>query len=317
MSHWITKILFFLFVAFTTYFVANFAEASKVIDFLREEKEEYLLSDSHLVQSTVISNYHDGTNAYVKIEPLYSEKFVSYQNNNITYSANIRIYSYVSFKNNTAFNSVAFIIDDIIVSDVLAVLDEKNRPIIDVKINFTEPIVFNDFEYEYSKETFAFVLDTNTAIFIINHDVLKNGDSYSEIESMEFSYRILESNDNVSLVNISNEDYVNVSLDGKFDDSFNRNLNKVINSNIDLLSTVSLNDFINNDNIYFDDSLIDSLNSFNKYYFRYILIEFLILIPLTYLLFFHKQVMVKYKMNKEIKNEKLNKFKENLLNKDK
>jgi len=313
MSNWFTRILFFLFAIIVFYFVSFFAESSKVIDFIRDQEDTFLTNDLHLIQTTAIANYHDGTDAYVYKNPLFSEHFISADSK---FEINFRTYTFVTFKNTEAFHSIAFIANDIKIGDALTELDNKERPIIDVKITFTEPLVFNEQSYITSTETLAFVLDTNTAMFIINHDVLKSNDTFTEIKQMDFYYRLSESQSTL-LLSLRNENEETMLFVDKFDESFDRNLSELTNENIQILSKINFENLEAHEDIYFDNTLMKQFNRYNKYYFIYLSITFVILGTLAYFFFFHKHIMIKYKGNKKMKQEQLDKFVQELANKNK
>lgn len=303
MLKWIGKFFYILFVGITTFFVAYLAEASKVIEFLRAQELSNENNNLALIQSSVIGSSRGNSNAFILKEPLYLEKFQSFNDNNeLMYQIEISIYALVNLNKKDNNNSIVIIFDDIIVNDSLALLNEYDMPALDIKVDFNKEIKITNYN---------FMLGLKKGLLFLNHDELKVENSFAELKSIKISYE-LKNETFKNLVTLTNNDFAEIDLDGVFDSTYNRNINNVIRENIDLISIYGTNDYTNNKLLYFDNSLTKEFNKYNTYYFKYVGILLLFLIPITYLLFFHKHVMVKYRQKKDLKYEEIKKQEEKI-----
>lgn len=301
MSNWIGKIIYILFIGVVSFYVITLAQAAKVLNFMAEQEDTFKANKPELIQSFVISYFADGTNAYVLEEPLYNETFVSSDNN---YEITLSIYNYVIISKQSLSNSLAFIIDDVKVNNASSLKDEHNRPLIDARLMFSEPIIYNSREYSETKETFVWMLGSDVGIFLVNYELLKNSNGYVDISGMEITYRI-QNDVTLTLLNLGS------NTDPDLMDRDNRSLDSIKSENINLVDSVG-NNHTNDPSIYFNGSTMSLFRSYNKYYFTYIGTLLLFVIPITYFGFFHKVVWRKYKEKKRIKEESLNEFRDKL-----
>ena len=119
---------------------------------------------------------------------------------------------------------------------------------------------------------------------------------------MELSYRT-EFDYNRSILTLSNSDLEPINTSGVFDENFNRDIKNVTYENINIFNNFTLDELKNNENFFFNENLTKILSSYNKYYFYSLGIEFLIVIPLTYFLFIHKDFK-NYLKKRKNKSEK-------------
>lgn len=313
MLRWISKILYFVMIVFITFLVSNFSEASKVIDFFNSQKAAVLSDNRHLIAATTVTNYHDGTNAYIKNVPLYQEKFIAYDDTGaISFQIDIAIYAYVEAKNTQANNAFAIIYNDLIIKDS-TVLIENNQPVIQLEINLDKEITVQGNNFKQTKEYFVPLFESSTGFIAINHNILKVSDGYAEIEKLSFSY-LTDQDSELPLVTLSNPSLDMENQTDKFDDEgFNRDISNVSSTNIDLINQYGLSTIKTSDAFYFDAALDHKLNSYNYYYVQYIAIELLFVIPLTYFLFFHRHVLELLKKRKARKHEEMKAYQDSIV----
>lgn len=286
-----------------TYVVITYAQVSKVYDFMDDRKDDLIEDKSELIQAFIISYFADGSDAYVLDKPLYSESFSS---DNGLYNLDFEIYNYVLMTKDSRHNSLALIVDNLDIKTSNVHKDEHGRALIDLKIKFSEPIIYNGFEYLESNETFVWVLDTDVALLIINYDVMQNNDGYVDIESLSFSYRTNLDTSSTFLNLGSNVDPDSMPAE------INRDLSVIAANNIDLIATTLGDSYLNNELIAYREDLSSLFKSYNSVYFIYIGGLLLFLIPLTYFTFFHSYVWHKMKLRKKEKAKKLSEFKQKL-----
>ncbi|MBN2268697.1 MAG: hypothetical protein V3569_05465 [Acholeplasmataceae bacterium] len=289
---WIWAIFYIMLISTVTYIVASFSEAAKANDFLAE-REDILMSDHRaLIQASVIANNHNSTDAYVLAEPLYQEIF-----NNEFFNLEVSIYPLVEFKDDKAHNSVAILLSDIKITDPDAILDENDYHFIKAYLTFDKNIKIGETSKNVFIESMTTLYDNSARLIIINQDLLVSNGEPVEFEVIKFTYEIDMEIDE-TLVMLYNEDLTAQYGSDKFDESFNRDISNVSSTNLDLLEQCSLSSFKSCESIYYNSNLLHEFLSYNHYYLRYIGIEILIVIPITYLLFFHQYV------KKVIKNKK-------------
>jgi len=299
MHTWLPKVLYFIFIIVVTFFVTNYAESTKVLNF-SDAREEYMLESNYeLIQTTTLTRHNNNTNAIIKIEPLFNEKYESADGK---YSFELTFYAYTEFLKNDSNNALSVVLNDLDLTSTDLFISENNKPIIDVKITYDEPLIYEDESYDYSEETFLNVFDSDNTILLFNYDVLKGENGFLNIKSMELSYRT-KYNDNRSLLVLSNSELEPLNYEGVFGETFDRDIKSVTYNNVNIFKDFTIEELKNNDNFYFNDQLTKILKSYNKHYFYSLGIEFLIVIPLTYFLFIHKDFK-NYLKNRKNKPEK-------------
>lgn len=290
---WIWAIFYIMLISTVTYIVASFSEAAKANEFL-SDREEVLMSDDHaLIQATVIANNHNSTDAYVLLEPLYHEIF-----SNSFFHLEVSIYPLVEFKNNKAHNSIAILVKNIQITDSDAILDDNGYHIIQAYLTFDKNLSVGESNQNVFVEYMTTLYDDSARLMIINQDLLVANGQKVEFEVIKFTYEIDMGIDE-TLVMLYNEDLTVRFGSDKFNETFNRDISNVSSSNLNLLEHCRLDSYQTCDSIYYNQALLKEFLSYNYYYLRYIGIEILILIPITYLLFFHKHVRRMLKDKKE------------------
>jgi len=285
-----------MFIIVLTYVVATFSEASMVVDFLRDQ-EGIIGDDPHqLIAATAIANAHDGSDVYVLKEPLYTQTFSSDTTDD---HATISIYSYVSFKDDETKQMIALLVTDLSIDHAGAVLDNNDYHQLQAIISFDEAITINDYTASSFDETFVTTYEDETKLIFIDVSLFET----TNISKIEIMYTT-DTGLDVTFISLSNSNYMLVTANDLFDSSFNRDINQVMIESIDIASVYGVDQFEDQAQIYYDNQWLETLNTYNRYYYRNAAFELLFILPITYLLFFRKQVKKKLKIRKAEKEKK-------------
>jgi hypothetical protein len=295
-----------MFIIVLTYVVATFSEASMVVDFLKDQEELIGDDPNKLIAATAVANIHDGSDVYVLKEPLYTQTF---SDDSTSDYATISIYSYVVFKENETKQMIAILVTDLNIDNAGALLDDNDYHQLQATISFNDAITINDYTASSFDETFVTAFEDETKLIFIDVALFKTTD-ITKIEVMYTTDTGLET----TFISLGNSNYVAVNANDIFDNSFDRDIKNVMLENIDIASIYGVDQYQNENNIYYDGQWLETLSSYNYYYFRNAGFELLFLLPITYLIFFRKQMKKKLKTRKLEKEEKTKKEKEDLKN---
>ena len=314
-TFWI--ILYVIFIAFLTYFVATLSQASKVVDFLSNQEEVLLEDEQKLILASAIANRHDGTDAYTLQTPLYEEYFTSDEN-----QIHVAIYPVALFDDNQEHHMIAILANDINISGDNVYVDEDDYHQIKINIEFDREITIGEQSQSIYTESVSAVFEDETRLFLIDTARIMTDTGQAEIERLSFLYRTTFETD-ATLVNLYNSTLTTIDDDDLFALSFDRDISQVTSENLNLIEVYGTTDINQYIEIYYDETLIETYRSYGWYIFAYIGIEFLVVAMLSYFLFFHKIVMRARRKKQDekriIEQEKYEKIKAELkekLNKD-
>src|SRR5690606_11352249 len=113
-----------------------------------------------------------------------------------------------------------------------------------------------------------------------------------EFKRITISYLLTAGLTNV-LVDLNNSNLTEVTSNDLFDQTFDRDIINLNHQSIDIHAIYGLSDFRDNEAIYYNSELVPLLMTYNIYYLKNIGIALLILMPITYFIFFHRYVMEK------------------------
>ena len=301
------KILYILIIITFLFMMANIAEVNKVSNFFEDNKALFMEDDKALISGSIIGNYHDQTEAYIKQTPLFEETF-----DQENYHIKVSIYPFVQFKDDQAVNALAILITDLEINDDNALLIDDDTHILKASITFDKPISLNDENVVNVTETFTNTYENSTKLLVIQQDKINTPNGYAEYQQIIISYQ-LKSNMEQDLVMLVNSDLSEQIPSDQFDASYDRDINDVTSTEIDLLSTYGLNQYKDQSNIYYNEALLESLQSYNSLYFKYMSIGVLIVGVTTYFIFFHKYVLKKLRDKKAQKLKAYEAVKEALI----
>ncbi len=293
-KHWLFITAYILFIAMVTYFVATYTEAEKVVTFLADQESSIGDSNFKLLSSTVAANNGDGTDAIIQIEPLYEQSFVEGDNR-----VDISIYTLIEYHSSYSNHAVAILIKNLSIDDESLYKDDDQYSQIKANIEFSEVVTLGKTKSRSFSETFITLYNDKQKLIMMNFDRLES-DLPILFKYIQISY--LDVNQmSKPLINLNNSDISDMQSD-IFDQSFDRDIKNLNETNIKIMDQNALVDFENNEDLYYDhiSSLFDSYNSL---YFKNIGIEVLIIIPITYLVFFNNYVVAYFKEKHKLKKE--------------
>ncbi len=292
MNKWFKILIYIMFIMIITYLVVTFAQASIVVDYLKDQENEIKDNPLELIGATAIANTHDGRDVYVLKEPLYE---TSFSNDETSNSLSVSIYAFVLFNDDNKTDMMAIVVSNFQIDDANAALDDDDYHILQAYITFDDTVTINDYEAQTFTETFVTTFDDEMKLLFIDVSLFKD----TNIKDIQFFYPTEEGFEK-TLVTLSNSELSIINNSGVFDSSYHRDIKDVTVENL-TISQIFSDDYETNTLIYYNSSWLESLKSYNSYYIKYAIYEMLFVIPLTYLIFFHKQVRSKAKNNKALK----------------
>ncbi len=289
--------IYFLFVFFVTYLVVMYAEANKVVDFLRDLQTEIEDDPQKLISATLVANNHNGTEVYVKKEPLFIETFESTTNNR---SVTVSIYGVVEFRDDDAHNAIIIMLTDLDLQDDDAYLDNDDYNVLNANIKFDQSITINDYTSTTFYETFANSYSDSKKMILLNTKLFESNGSTANFERIDITYRLSNETD-ITLVTLYNEENLTITLNDSFDASYDRDISGITSNQMDILNQYGLTNLESNSEIYYNPEFNEVLNTYNSYYFRFAIYELIFVAPLTYFVFFHKNVKKQMEISKKVK----------------
>jgi len=274
-------VLYLIFIGAITFLVSGFGIAERTLDFLRNtEVNENIKSD--VLIKALIGNYNGQKRVYILKDPIL---IIEKKDEDINLELTFHYILVGDEPSNERY--LAILISKYENHNV----QNLNINSVNLEIKFEKGLS----EYNNSKflESFNFINDSRTQLFLLDIKTFHD-EEVVQIESIKLYQRdeLLE----YEILNLINSDiYIEKSL--TILDNFYVGLEDV---------KIVLNDQENNlsfENYEYSEQLEESFRNTTNYLFNYLLIESIIVLPLTYFLFFHKDLM------KFIKKEGLKKWK--------
>jgi len=302
---WIGRVLYVGIVGVIAYFLVSFSLASRNNAFLLANQEIIESDDYYLISAIVVTDSLSDSTAYVKKEPLYQQNFVSTHINEETseeivdYSLDIKIYSFVWFNSKQRVNCIGIIVNNIVINDANAKLDDYGVAELKCKISFTTPVV-NDGASATAVNPAGYLLfDNSSRAYLIDENKLKTASgTVADFKNIDFSYTLTDDNEArlLSLANVGE-----VSLSDKFEPNQENRTFDFSGSDLNMIATYPQE--ANNDELYYNPNIKDQLEEHNIVIVRYVAIYVAIVIVITYLLFFNKLVVAKIRAKIDIKKQ--------------
>lgn len=292
-TQWIWRIIYIIFIGAITFVVATFSEAAKVVNFLQDNEVVLKENKQALIAATVIANEHNGTDVYVLKDPLYQQTFEQPST-----SLTVSIYPLVKFKEGLSMNAIAILVTDLDIKDTLAKTDDNDEHIIYTELVFDRDLDVSNTDKRLFTEYMTPLFDNSGRMIIINQDVLMTSSGQAIFQTLSFSYEV-QSGDKITVVVLANSNLVTDQPSDIFDQSIPRDIAALTEENLDLVTQFGTENLTQNTAIHYDASWLEKLNSYNYIYVRNVLIEFAIVLPITYFLFFHKYVLRRIRLNRQ------------------
>lgn len=235
------KIIFFIFISILiTPFVITFSQASKTVDFLRDQKPNLVNSPAALMAATAITQYQGEMDAFVMQDSLISETYASGLS-----SMNFDIFSLTTFNDDQAIDKLAFYLTNVYIQDEIAVQDNQGNLSIFIEIMFNQSINQSD-ERTY-QIPFVSVYDVETYLIFFEYSQWqKTLNTPLLIESISIEYEV----DNASSISTI---YLPPSRFSHLDENHYQP------------SLVHLDNYDQNDNVFYNANLLIQFKSYGYY----------------------------------------------------
>jgi hypothetical protein len=267
-------ILYFLFISIITYINILFGQASQVVYFLEAKQTEVINNTPALLSTVAIANTRGEVDAYVQNTPHLE---VSVQDPTIF--ASIELYSMVQVKGELQEDYLAIYIKDIQIEDDLVLFDADEDVTILVDIYFNKEVSFTNSSKRLFQETAMTVYNPSNKLVLLPIGSLLTLFPTLQIESLEFSYRQQDLTTRPFLY-LDSE-----ALEG-------------LTPTVILLSNTIEDSYQGNPIVYYNQDLRKDFQGSIFLLYNHIIWQFIFVIPLTYFIFFHKDIRLKLKRDK-------------------
>jgi hypothetical protein len=255
--------LFVMAIGIGSFLLATYVEAAKVTDFIQHQREAIEDDSERLILATAIANRNDQSDAFILKQP-FLDRVVESSN----LKARIRIYALNLFTQSESTDVLALFINDLVINDNEAFLDNDGFHIVNVTLGFNQAIKLNSNTPDSSFETFVTLYTNEQKLILIELDELLNKYPTLKITSMIFSYT-LQNQQQSTFESIDEEGLVNL-------DQFQ-------------LFQPYGSSYLISQEILYDPTLLSSLEGLNHYYISHFSVYIAIVSILTYALFFKKR----------------------------
>jgi hypothetical protein len=272
---------YILFIGLITFIVSGYARANQTVTFLDDLKEVIYEDSKALVSATLIANTQGEYHIYIQDLPLIED---SVNTENVSYQ--LDIYSVLLYKNSTDYKyELIIIITDYENTDENAFIAEDA---LTLNIDITFESAPEGFTQSVFNESLIQLYDDSMHMYALDQQYVI--DDQVRIQRIDISYPT--SIEDVVTTSLINED---VYLD--------KNLEIPTNNVADLSSldveALQLIDISNRALLYTNNTIKDAFSNYNYMTYLYIGIEIIVVLPITYLVFFHKNIQRIRKVKKE------------------
>lgn len=274
---------YIILIAFITFIVAGYARANQTVTFLEEQEASIYDNSKDLITATLIANTQGQFDIYIKNDPIINA-VISQPN----YAYHLMIFPVLLYENNSNYHyEMIILIRDYENTDAFAFMNDDALTLKIVIAFETNPEGFNQSVFQ---EHFVQLYDDSMHMYAIDQRHFIKDNDITRLERIEIFYP-------TEIVDVSTARFINTTVyqDKNLDmkESYQGDLSGINQTNL------QLEDITDKDTWYVNTDLNTSFQSYNYYSYLYIGIEILIFIPITYFVFFHKN-MKRMKKNKEI-----------------
>jgi hypothetical protein len=285
-------------VGFVTFFVYTLSVSARSDAYLTS-KRDVITQDTPegrnaFITSLVTSNYNGTAQVYNRIEPLYFGEFEKEEE----FKLKFRIYSIVLLDDKVSYNGLVFMVTDLVIADSNVSLDGNQHKIITAKFDFSKSIHITKDETKMTHSVeLGVAFDDSTRVGMITETALtssENDKEKADIEKITLYYHTPSDNpevkNDIPLLTTLQANRADLTAEA---DAFPSDLAKrsfdLGPERINLLKEYP--NPVNNDIIYYSEGAPKELYAFNGKIWQFMIIEVLIVIVVTYLLFFNGYVM--------------------------
>jgi len=275
---------YIIFIAFTTFIIAGYARANQTVTFLENQEARIYDVPKDLITATLVANTQGQYDVFIKNEPIAD---LEISQPNVTYR--LMIFSVLLYENddNYHYEMIVLVNDYQNIDPFAFISDDALALMVDVAFE-SNPEGFNQSVFQ---EQFVQLYDDSMHMYAIDQRYFINDTETTRIERIEIFYP-------TEGLEISTSKLINTDV---YQD---KNLSIPDDNQIDLNNLVKTNTQLDaiedKETWYFNNELNVSFQSYNYFSYVYIGVEILIFIPITYFIFFHKNIK-RMKTSKEIK----------------
>lgn len=270
-----------IFVGLVTFIVSGYARANQTVTFLEDLKENIYEDSKDLVSATLIANTQGEYHIYIQESPLITH---SVNNENAQY--HLEIYSVLLYKNSSDYKyELIFIITQYENTDETAFVEEEA---LSLNIDITFESIPEGFTQSVFKESLIQLYDDSMHMYALDQQYVI--DDQVRIQRIDISYPTAVT-DIVTTTMIHEDVYLDKNLEIP--------TNSVANLSILNIERLQLSNLSERAFLYTNDFIIDAFSDYTYMTYLYIGVELIIVLPITYFIFFHRNMQRIRKVKKE------------------
>lgn len=270
-----------IFIGLVTFIVSGYARANQTVTFLEDLKENIYEDSKDLVSATLIANTQGEYHIYIQESPLITH---SVNNENAQY--HLEIYSVLLYKNSSDYKyELIFIITQYENTDETAFVEEEA---LSLNIDITFESIPEGFTQSVFKESLVQLYDDSMHMYALDQQYVI--DDQVRIQRIDISYPTAVT-DVVTTTMIHEDVYLDKNLEIP--------TNSVANLSIFNIERLQLSNLSERAFLYTNDFIIDAFSDYTYMTYLYIGIEIIIVLPITYFIFFHRNMQRIRKVKKE------------------
>lgn len=269
------------FIGLVTFIVSGYARANQTVTFLDDLKENIYDDSKDLVSATLIANTQGEYHIYIQESPLIMH---SINNENVSYD--LEIYSVLLYKNSSDYTyELIFIITQYQNTDETAFVDEDA---LSLNIDITFETTPEGFTQSVFNESLIQLYDDSMHMYALDQQYIT--DDNARLQRIDISYPT--SIGDVVTTTMIHEDVFQ-------DKNLEIPSNNVADVSIFNIERLQLSNISERASLYTNEFIIDAFSDYNYMTYLYIGIEIIIVLPITYFIFFHKNMQRIRKVKKE------------------
>jgi hypothetical protein len=272
---------YILFIGLVTFIVSGYARANQTVTYLDDLKENIYDDSKDLVSATLIANTQGEYHIYIQESPLITH---SVNHSNVSYD--LEIYSVLLYKNSSDYKyELVFIVTQYENTDETAFVDEDA---LSLNIEITFETTPEGFTQSVFNESLIQLYDDSMHMYALDQRYVV--DNKARVQRIAISYPTTI-DDVVTTTMIHEDVFVDKNLEIP--------PNNVADLSIVNIERLQLPNVSDRASLYSNDFIIEAFSDYTYMTYLYIGIEIIIVIPITYFIFFHKNMQRIRKVKKE------------------
>jgi hypothetical protein len=272
---------YIVFIGLVTFIVSGYARANQTVTFLEDLKKDIYEDSKDLVSATLIANTQGEYYIYIQESPVITHSF---HNENAQYY--LEIYSVLIYKNSSDYTyELIFIVTQYENTDETAFIEEDA---LSLNIDITFESIPEGFTQSVFNESLIQLYDDSMHMYALDQQYVT--DDHVRIQRIDISYPTAVT-DVVTTTMIHEDVYLDKNLEIP--------THSVANLSIFNIERLQLSDVLEKASLYTNDFIIDAFSDYTYMTYLYIGIEIIIVLPITYFIFLHKNIQRIRKVKKE------------------